>query len=266
MNRIAAEKTSAFGQQIKQWRRRRGVSQLDLATLAGLSQRYVSFIETGRSRPGEDVVLRVAEALELPIRERNGLLLAAGLPPKFPELPINHTNLAPFRAAISRMIENHDPFPAYVVNRWWDVVDANRAGSLLFPTDSVGTFNAVDVFFAPGPARDMVENFDEIAYRFLQRLRQEVSNCTPDERLQAVLERAENYLKDIKPDLHSDNDTNDLVLCPRLRIGDQVIRTLSMVARFGDTREVNLDELRVELLFPADEQAEAFFNTLPMHE
>ena len=131
---------SPFGRQLKVWRRQRGWSQLDLAAAAGLSQRYVSFIETGRSRPGEDVVLRVAEALDVPLRERNNLLQSAGLAPRFPELPLSHESIAPFRAAIEHILRIHEPYPAYVIDRWWNVVDTNRAGRFFLATTEDGPF------------------------------------------------------------------------------------------------------------------------------
>lgn len=263
MSSDSAAQIPAFGRQLKHWRRQQGLSQLALASAADLSQRHLSFIETGRSRPGEDVVLRVAEALDLPLRERNNLLLAAGLTPCFADLPLSHDAIAPFRAAIERMLETHEPYPAYVIDRWWDVVDANAAGWRLFPVARDGPVNAVDVFLAPGPVRDMVENFDAVAWAFLQRLRLEIAGSGPDARLQALLERAEGYLKDLPPPASNTSEPgSELVICPRLRVGDQTVATLSMIARFGNTREVNLDELRVEMLFPADAAAVAFFHGL----
>lgn len=260
---MTLSQSSAFGRQLKYWRGQRGFSQLDLAAEAAMSQRHVSFIESGRSRPGEDVVLRVAEALDVPLRDRNSLLLAAGLTPRFRELPYAHEDIAPFRAAIDRMLETHEPYPAFVIDRWWTLVDANAAGRKLFPVSTGEAVNVIDVFFSPGPARDMIENFDEVAAQSLQRLRHEIAGCGPDERLQALLERAEGYLKDISPDaLAGADDPSALVVCPRLRIGDQSVATLSMVARFGNTREINLDELRVELIYPADEAAGRVFRDL----
>jgi len=257
-----APQSTAFGRQVKQWRRQRGVSQLDLAMRSDISQRYMSFIETGRSRPGEDVVLRVADALNLPIRERNSLLVAAGLAAKFPELPMSDKNIAPFRTAISRMLETHHPYPAYVVNRWWDVIDANPVGRVLFPQDPDNPLNAVDVFLAPGPVQDMIENFSEVAWSFLHRLRDEVANSGEDARLQALLERAEKYLEQVEPPGNTPNSGTELVICPRLNVGGQSLKTISMVARFGGTREVNLDELRVELFYPADAVAEELFQSM----
>ncbi len=257
MSTATLGKVTAFGRYMKQWRRQRGLSQLDLAVRADVSQRYVSFIETGRSRPREDVVHKVAEALEVPIRDRNILLEAAGLAPSYPEVPLSDGAAAPFRNAIRKMLESHEPYPAFVINRWWELIDANAAGRRFFPQTGDGPINLVDAFLGPGPIREMIENFPAVAWMFLRRMRREVADSGPDERLRELLERAEAYMKDVPFD--SEGPGSELVVCPHFRIGDQVIRTVGIVARFGTAREVTLDELRVELVFPRDEEAEAFF-------
>jgi transcriptional regulator with XRE-family HTH domain len=257
MGTTAPGRATAFGRHLKQWRRQRGLSQMDLAIRADTSQRYISFIETGRSKPRENVVHRVAEALEIPLRERNVMLMAAGLAPSYPEMPLSDETIAPFRNAVRRMLAAHEPYPAYVINRWWDVVDANAAGYRMFGHAGDGPTNAVDVLLGPGPVRDAIENFAQVAWIFLRRLRRDVAGAGPDERLHELLERAERYLKDV-PDPAEDIGS-ELVVCPRLRMGDQVITTVAMVARFGDAHEVTLEELRVELMFPGDAAADAFF-------
>ena len=257
MSTATLGKVTAFGRYMKQWRRQRGLSQLELAVRADVSQRYVSFIETGRIRPREDVVHKVAEALEVPIRDRNILLEAAGLAPSYPEVPLSDGAAAPFRNAIRKMLESHEPYPAFVINRWWELIDANAAGRRFFPQTGDGPINLVDAFLGPGPIREMIENFPAGAWMFLRHMRREVADSGPDERLRELLERAEAYMKDVPFD--SEGPGSELVVCPHFRIGDQVIRTVGIVARFGTAREVTLDELRVELVFPRDEEAEAFF-------
>jgi hypothetical protein len=199
----------------------------------------------------------VAEALEVPLRDRNILLEAAGLAPIYPEVSLSDGAADPFRNAIREMLESHEPYPAYVINRWWDLIDANAAGRRIFPETGDGPMNLVDTILGPGPMREMIDNFSAVGWVFLRRIRREVADSGPDERLQGLLARAEAYMKDVPIDV---KDTGaDLVICPHLRIGDQVIKTVSMVARFGTACEVTLDELRVEIVFPRDEEAEAFF-------
>ncbi|MFO0601078.1 MAG: helix-turn-helix transcriptional regulator [Myxococcaceae bacterium] len=248
---------SAFGRQLKQWRRQRGVSQLALAERAQVSQRHISFIETGRSRPGEETVHRIAEALEIPLRERNSMLEAAGLSAMYPEHRMSDSALAPFRQAVARMLEAHEPYPAFVINRWWDVVEVNKAASRFLPLSPGASTNFLEVFFSPGPYRELIVNYPAVAWAALRRVRTEAAHFGSDERLSRLLTRAERSLADVPEGAESRE--GDLVVCPHLRWGERVIKTISIVARFGNTREVTLDELRVELMLPQDKAAADFF-------
>lgn len=232
------------------------MSQLELAAAAEVSQRHLSFIETGRSRPRADVIRRLSEALDVPLRDRNRLLTAAGLPAGYPEVGADAPASAPFRAAVERLLERHEPYPAFVLDRWWDVVGMNGAARRLFPAAGGSVTNAVDAFLAPGGMREIVVNFPEVAGMYLRRLEAEISLAS-DERSLELLERARGYLDGVP--VVSPSHGDELVICPRLRLGDAIVGTVTMVARFGATREVTLDELRVELIFPADAAAEAFF-------
>src|SRR5262245_13420592 len=188
---------TAFGRHLRAWRRQRGVSQLELSLRAEVSQRHLSFIETGRSRPRAEVVHRIAQALDIPLRERNAMLAAAGLGPSYPELPLAAAPVAPFRDAIERLLRAHEPFPAIVIDRWWDVVAANRAATRMLPLPDEGTVNALDLFVGPGSLRDAIENFAEVGATFLHRLRREVADGGPDPRLEALLGRAEALMRDV---------------------------------------------------------------------
>ena len=119
-----------------------------------------------------------------------------------------------------------------------------------------GPVSVVDLVLGPGPIHNMIETFSAVGWMFLRRMRREVAEAGPDERLQAILERAENYMKDVPDDAEASG--SELVVCLHFRIGDKLIKTVVMVARFGTAREVNLDELRVEIAFPRDDEAEAF--------
>lgn len=254
--------TTAFGRNLKMWRRQRGVSQLALAIRARVSQRHISFIETGRSRPGEDTVHRIAEALEIPLRERNSLLESAGLSALYPELPMADAALAPFKKAIARMLEAQEPYPAFVINRWWDVLDGNRAARRFMPIGSPKPVNFIELFFSRGPYRELIVNYAAVAWTALRRLRAEAGQLGPDERLTRLIKAAELHLGDVPDD--EEPVGGDLVACPHLRWEGQIIKTISVVARFGNSREVTVDELRVELMLPQDEQAETFFHNLAL--
>ena len=246
-----------FGRQLKRWRRQRALSQLEFVVRADVSQRHISFIESGRSRPKAEVVQKIADALEIPIRERNHLLESAGLAPNYPEVSLSSEKLAPFRNAIEQMLRTHKPYPAYVINRSWELVDANTAGRLLFPWSGEAPVNLLDAFLEPGPFRERIHNFPTVARNVLHRIRSEAANVGHNNRLHELVERAESVVKDLPPS--HEEIGSDLVLCPHLEIGGQVIKTIVVVARFGSAREVTLDELRVELVFPGDANAEAFF-------
>jgi len=247
---------TACGRRLRHWRQHRGLSQLELAVRADLSQRHVSFIETGRTRPRRAAVMRLAEALDIPLRERNVILEFAGLSPCYPEILLSSAAVASFCDAVGRLLHTHEPYPAYVLDRWWRIVDANAAGRAMLPALASGTVDVVDAFLAPGSVREVIENFAAVAWTLVSRLRREVDELGADERLQSLLERAERYLRDVP---RTEQSANDLVVCPHLRIDGETIRTISMVARFGTAREITLDELRVELVYPADDAAEAFF-------
>ena len=142
-----------------------------------------------------DIVHKVAEALEVPLRDRNILLEAAGLALSYPELPLTDQAAAPFCNAIGKMLESHEPYPAYVINRWWELVDAHTAGRRFLPQIGNAPINLVDAFLGPGTVREMIENFSAVGWTFLGRMRREVANLGPDERLQELLKRAEAYMK-----------------------------------------------------------------------
>lgn len=248
---------SPFGTLLRRWRRHRGASQMRLAHDAGTSARHVSFIETGRSRPREALVLRLADALDVPLRERNDLLRAAGLSPLYPERALSDNELRPFRRIIEQLLTQQEPFPAIVIDRYWNVVDSNRAGKLILGFGPGGdTPNAVELVLAPGGWREILENFPEVAWGLVGRLRREASEAGSDPEMERLVRRAESLLEHVP---RPAADASDAMVCPRVRVGDQVLSTISTIARFGTARDVTIDELRAELIFPADEATAEFF-------
>ncbi len=245
-----------FGARLRQWRSSRGISQLALAAKVGSTSRHLSFLETGRSRPSRQMVLRLGEALEVPLRERNHLLHAAGLPALYPEAGVDSEDLAPFRAALERLLRAHLPYPAMVVDGRWNVVFANDACARLYGGDLVGA-NIVRRFLAdPAAAAQAIVNWADVSWTALDRLRHQLQRAPFDEQLAEMVSLAEAALAGVtRPQTPSD----DLVVCPWFRVGDQVIKTIGMVARFDSTAEVTLDELRIELVYPLDEPSDRFF-------
>jgi transcriptional regulator with XRE-family HTH domain len=246
---------SPFGVRLRQWRRHRGLSQLALAGQVGSTSRHISFLETGRSRPSRQMVLRLGEALGVPLRERNRLLVAAGLPPGYPEEPVDGARLAPYRAAIERLLRAHEPYPAMVVDGHWNVLMANDTCTALFGGSPVGA-NMVRRFLANPAAAAGIANWAEVAWAGLARLRQQLDLAPLDGVLRDLVAEAEKAVAGLAGPAAP---SPDLVVCPWFRIGDRVVRTIGMAAGFDPVAEVTLDELRVELMYPLDEAAEDFF-------
>lgn len=250
--------TTTFGRQLRAWRARSGLTQLQLAAEAGTTPRHVSFVETGRSRPGRELVLRLARVLDVPVRERNALLQAAGLAPAYPELSLEDDELSPVRQALEKILQAHEPYPAWVMGRGLRFLRSNAAAERLLPGMCELTPEAaVDVWFGDGPQRALVENWAEVAAVGLFRLRQQVER-TADPELQALLERAQGHVRRVElPDPSAIRGFP--VIGITLRIGERRVRTFTTVLQFDNAVEVTASELRVEMMFPADAASDAFF-------
>jgi len=251
---------SAFGHQLRYWRKLRGLSQLDLALEAGVSPRHVSFIETGRSRPRSPMVLKLSEVLEVPIRDRNSMLRAAGLPNAYTEAAFDEDVMAPFRRIVKMMLERHEPYPAYVIDGNWYVIDANEAAKRITPGLDQMPVDSVELFFAPGLAQKMIENWEEIVWVALARMRREATASGREELVERVAAVEARVAEVSEPPASIRTDVP--VMCPRIRLGDQVIQTVTTISQFGNAQDVTLDELKVELVFPGDDAAAAFFESM----
>jgi len=220
-----------------------------------MTPRYLSFVETGRSRPGRDVVERLAGALDVPLRDRNRLLVAAGIAAAYPEGSLDDEALRPFRVVIDSLLDKHEPYPAFAFDRAYRMLAANRAARRLLP--GLATSDWLDATFAPGSAlRAATENFAEIAWATVDLLRSDADHSAGS--VADTLIRLEAHLAGVPrpaPRAHFD----ERVLYPRFRFGERVVRTFTAIARFGSPQDVLLEELRVELLFPADEDSARFF-------
>ena len=251
---------SPFGRQLRTWRKQRGLSQLELSHRAGTTPRYVSFIETGRARPGQDLVLRIAAALRLSLHDQNALLAAAGLKTAFPKSSLNDEQMAPLRAVIDEIIARHGDYPAWVMQGGMKVLRGNAAGERLMPgmADLTPT-QMVESWFAPGPFRETVENWQEVVLASLAVLRKEVAQ-RPEPELEAALSLAERLASKTKLPMAP---TSGLpVACPIFLIGGLRVPTIVAAVRFDHAVTVAAQDLRVELMFPTDEVGERFFRGL----
>ena len=201
------------------------------------------------------MVLRLAEALGASLREVNELLHTAGLPAAYPHAGLASPDLAPYRAAIERLLAAHEPYPAMVLDARYTVVAANRACAALFGSQVVGSNFVRDALADPAMAQTIV-NWPEVAWAGLDRLRQDARRSPFDEELRSLISLAEAALDGVS---RPAADQGGLMVCPWFRIGGMVVRTIAMNARFDHTAEVTLDELRIELMYPMDDEADRFF-------
>ena len=249
-----------LGDQLRDWRRRRRMSQLDLALEAGVSARHLSFLETGRSRPSRDMVLRLCEELEVPLRDRNRLLLAAGFAPAYEERPLEAPEMEPVRRAVAQVLTGHEPFPAAVVDRWWNLVAANRNVSLFLegvaPHLLQTPANVLRVSLHPDGMAPRIVNLGEWRGHLLDRLRREVA-ATADGRLAELLAEVEAYPQ--PREAAPPRPPHGAIAVPLvLRHGERELTFFSTVATFGTAVDVTVAELSIEAFFPADGDTAAF--------
>lgn len=253
----------SFGPLLRDWRRRRALSQLALASEAEVSQRHLSFIESGRSTPSRDTILRLAERLALPLRERNQLLLAAGYAPVFQARPADDPAMAAAHKAVALILERHEPFPALAIDRHWTLVHANAAiGRLLEGVDPsmlAPPVNVLRLSLHPDGLADRIVNFREWRDHVLHRLAEQVS-LTADPVLTALAEELRSYPTPTGAAPHRRTTSSPLagVAVPfRLRMGADVLSFLSTTTVFGTALDITLSELAIEAFFPADDETAA---------
>jgi transcriptional regulator with XRE-family HTH domain len=247
-----------LGALLKEWRAARRLSQLDLALEADVSARHLSYVETGKAQPSREMVARLADALHMPLRERNALLLAAGYAPDYPETPLATSDMAQVRRAVELILEHQEPYPAFVLDRFWDIVATNRAavrvGGVLRGGAAPVHANMVRQFFDPADLRPVVVNWEEIAGDLIRHLHDQVAAVPSDPRGRALLEDVLRY-----PGVPARWHARELAAAPsplltvHFRVGAQELRFFSTITTFATPSDVTLDELRIESVFPADE-------------
>ena len=241
------------GALLRQWRQRRGLSQLALAGAADVSARHLSFVETGRSRPSRAMLLRLGEHLDVPLRDRNALLLAAGLAPAHPEHRLGDPTLAAVADAVARILAAYAPFPALVVDRHWELVDANDAVALLTvgcaPALLAPPCNVLRLCLHPDGLAPRITTLGSWRAHLLTRLRHQIA-ATGDPVLEVLLDELRAY-----PAPAADRTTEHTPVVPvRLRDRDgRELSFLSTTTLFGTPGDVTVDELAIEAFLPADD-------------
>ncbi len=260
---VTPHRTSPVGALLQYWRKARRLSQLDLATQADVSARHLCFVETGRAKPSREMVLVLAESLNVPLRERNALLLAAGFAPVFEETPLDAPTMATVRAALDAILRHQEPFPAVVMNRGWDIVLANAAATRLFSflldgASPPGPANVIRLMFDPGGLRPTVRNWPAVARALLQRVQREVVCGVRDPNTSRLLDEVLAY-PDV-PELLRIVEVERLVI-PVIPVsffkGDLELDFFSTVTTLGTPQDITLQELRIESFFPASANTEA---------
>lgn len=247
--------SSAVGDHLRDWRQRRRMSQLDLACEAEISTRHLSFMETGRAQPSREMVLRLAERLEVPLRERNVLLIAAGFAPVFPQRPLDDPALAGARKAVDLILKGHEPYPALAVDRGWNLVAGNRMVSPLMASAAeelrTGRVNVMRLTLHPRGLAPRIANLAQWRAHLLERLRRDVE-ATGDKALADLLEELRGYPAPygVRP---AANALADVAVPFQMTYAGEILSFYSTTTVFGTPVDVTLSELTLETFFPADD-------------
>ncbi|MGW4637774.1 helix-turn-helix domain-containing protein [Sphaerisporangium sp. NPDC004334] len=246
------------GELLRQWRHRRRLSQLDLALAAEVSARHVSLVETGKSRPSAEMILRLAEQLDVPLRERNRLLLAAGFAPRYAERPIGQEALSAAWDAIERVLRAHEPYPALAIDRRWDIVMSNRAiGPFLAgvaPDLLVPPINMVRLGLDPRGLAPHIVNLAQVRALLRIRIARQLATA-PDPEVTALYEE----LLAPYPGDGSRPVESEVAVPMVFRFGGRELRLFSTTTTFGTPMDITLDEIAIESYYPTDADSAAYF-------
>jgi transcriptional regulator with XRE-family HTH domain len=258
---VTAAAPVPVGQLLREWRERRRLSQLDLAIQADISTRHLSFVETGRSRPTPEMILRLTEQLDVPLRERNQLLLAGGYAPAYPQHALDEPELDSVRAALRQVLRGHEPYPAVVINRWWDLVDANAMIGVLSagcaPELLTPPVNVLRLSLHPDGLASRIRNLGQWRAHLLEQVRRRALQ-TGDVRLRELADELASY---------PGGDASiaapmDVVLPLVLEHDGRELSLFSIEARVGTAVDVTVDELSIETFYPADPATAAALRSL----
>ena len=259
MSQIAT--TGGAGELLREWRNRRGMSQLDLALEAGVSARHLSFVETGRSQPSREMVLTLAEHLQVPLREQNALLLAAGYAPVFSETSLENEEMEPVRRALDAILTGHEPYPAVIVDREWEIVASNAPAQMLLEGVAeellAPPLNALRITLHPDGLAPRIANFPEWSEHLLTRLhRQALLSQDP---AVAELERELLTYPGVERASGVVEPAEMLFVPLQLRLPSGAELSLfSTLATFGTALDITLEELSIESFFPADQATDSY--------
>jgi transcriptional regulator with XRE-family HTH domain len=255
--------TGGVGELLREWRSHRRMSQLDLAMEAGVSARHLSFVETGRSQPSREMLLTLAEQLDVPLREQNALLLAAGYAPVFTETPLDTDEMRPVRHALKAILTGHEPYPAIIVDRQWEMVASNETAQSLL-RDGVSEellappANALRITLHPEGLAPHILNFAEWSAHLMTRLHRQAL-LSQDPALAALEAELLGY-PGVEPSHGVSEPAEMLFVALRFRRPSDgtVLSMFSTLATFGTALDITLEELSIESFFPADKATEDY--------
>lgn len=264
---------TGFPDLLRSWRKQRKLSQWDLSLTAGISQRHLSFLESGRSSPSREMVLKLANSLEIPLLERNTLLGSAGFAPMYAQTRLDDDSLAQARQALTIMLEHHEPYPCLVIDRNWNMIMSNEANLRLFglfvdpftvwqDIDDDGSSNIIRLALHPKGLMPYMQNWEQFAQYFLHGLQQELRNNPYAIATRELLDEISTYPH--MADLDHDIPINHTLpfLSMKLVRDDLELNLFSMVTTFGSPHDVTLQQLRIETFFPADAASEKVIREL----
>ncbi len=258
--------TRSLGDHLREWRQRRRLSQLEFALEADISQRHLSFIESGRALPSRGMLMHLTERLGVPLRERNPMLLAAGFAPVFPERKLDDPALAPARRVVDTLLKGHEPFPAVAIDRHWTLIAANAAVAPLMAgveaSLTEGPINVLRLSLHPHGLAPRIANLAEWRAHLLERLRQQIS-ATGDPMLEKLLQELSAYPAPPAPKSAAPEwDFAGIAVPLELVTEAGQLSLLSTTTVFGTPVDVTLSELAIESFFPANPQTAEILRTM----
>jgi transcriptional regulator with XRE-family HTH domain len=249
--------SAPFGEHLRTWRQRRRLSQLDLATHADISTRHLSFVETGRANPSREMVLRLTARLDVPLRERNAFLVAAGYAPMYRETGLDDPAFAAARQAVALILKAHEPYPALAVDRHWNLVAANRLVPLLMAGVDAELLkapaNVLRISLHPKGLASKIINLSQWRAHLFERLSHQIS-ATADSGLITLLDELRAYpVPEAATDSHLEGELSGILMPFKFQSPAGVLNFISTTTVFGSPVDITLHEMAMETFFPADE-------------
>jgi len=259
---MATAAISGFGSLLKTWRKARKRSQLDVALDAEISARHLSFVETGRSQPSREMVLLLADVLEVPLRERNALLGAAGFAPLYRRSDLNDPDMKAIKSSIEFLLEHHNPYPAIVFDQHWTLLYQNQAAMTLLPrfvadpSALIAPLNVMRLLFDPRGMRSFITNWEDLAGAMMQRMHREAQLAGPDDAVQKlILELFEFGGVPEAWRIPRLLEVPNVITAMNVERGDIKVSLFSAITTLGTPVDITAQDLRIETFFPADDES-----------